>query len=81
MSDTRLVIVGTGPQEKRYKTAKETDSIALEADALHLRTDVYTSAGVVGGLIIIWITGISIIDPIIAVLVAIMIIYEAYVQN
>ena len=33
------------------KTAVETDSVALEADALHLRTDVYTSVGVAGGII------------------------------
>jgi cation diffusion facilitator family transporter len=37
-----------------FKIGKETDSIALQADAWHLRTDVYTSAGVMAGLIIIW---------------------------
>ncbi|HYW95165.1 MAG TPA: cation diffusion facilitator family transporter, partial [Bacteroidales bacterium] len=40
-----------------YNVAKKTDSIALEADALHLKTDVYTSLGVAGGLMLIWITG------------------------
>lgn len=62
-----------------YKTAKQEDSIALEADALHLRTDVYTSLGVGAGLLIIKITGITIFDPVIAILVACLIIKEAWV--
>src|SRR3989304_4174382 len=33
-----------------FKVGKETDSVALQADAWHLRTDVYTSAGVMVGL-------------------------------
>jgi cation diffusion facilitator family transporter len=61
-----------------YKVAKETDSVALEADALHLKTDVYTSLGVGGGLLLIWITKIHILDPIIAILVALIILKEAY---
>lgn len=60
------------------KIAKETDSIALEADAMHLRTDVYTSLGVLGGLIAIKITGMTIIDPIIAICVALLIIKASY---
>lgn len=61
-----------------YKTAKKEDSIALEADALHLKTDVYTSLGVGAGLILIKITGIAVLDPIVAVLVALLIIKEAW---
>ncbi len=61
-----------------YKVGKETDSVALEADGLHLKTDVYTSLGVAGGLMLIWITNIKIIDPIIAILVATLILYESY---
>jgi len=61
-----------------YRVAKRTDSIALEADALHLKTDIYTSAGVAVGLILIWITGIRIIDPIVAILVALLILRESY---
>jgi len=57
--------------------AKRTDSVALEADALHLRTDVYTSLGVFLGLLIIKITGWAILDPIIAIGVAVMIIRAA----
>ena len=60
------------------KVAKKTDSVALEADALHLRTDVYTSAGVFVGLLLIRFTGWHIIDPLIALGVAVMITKAAY---
>jgi len=49
-----------------FRVAKKTDSIALEADALHLSTDILTSIGVFGGLLIIHLTGLHILDPIIA---------------
>ncbi|QAA32968.1 cation diffusion facilitator family transporter [Clostridium manihotivorum] len=61
-----------------YKVAKEEDSIALEADALHLRTDVYTSLGVGIGLLFIWITKLNYLDPIVAILVALFILREAF---
>ena len=61
-----------------YKVAKEEDSVALEADALHLKTDVYTSAGVALGLALIKITGIGFLDPIVAIGVACLIIKEAW---
>ena len=57
-----------------FKVAKREDSIALEADALHLLTDVFTSFGVFLGLIVIKFTGLYIIDPIIAIVVAFLII-------
>ncbi|MHB1653395.1 MAG: cation diffusion facilitator family transporter [Desulfitobacteriaceae bacterium] len=60
------------------RVAKRTDSVALEADALHLRTDVYTSAGVFIGLILMKITGWAILDPLVALAVAILIIKAAY---
>lgn len=58
--------------------AIKTDSVALEADALHLRTDVYTSVGVLGGLVAIKLTGITMLDPIVAIVVALMIIKAAW---
>jgi cation diffusion facilitator family transporter len=61
-----------------YRVAKETDSVALEADALHLKTDVYTSFGVATGLILMWVTGIHLLDPIIAILVALLIFKESF---
>ena len=63
---------------KLYKVAKKTDSIALEADALHLKTDVYTSVGVAVGLCLIWLTGWQFLDPIVAISVAILILKESY---
>jgi cation diffusion facilitator family transporter len=72
-------IVNTFVSRILYKTAKTYDSIALEADALHLKTDVYTSLGVAAGLVLIKITGVSILDPIVAMLVACLIIKEAWV--
>lgn len=61
-----------------YKVAKEEDSMALEADALHLKTDVYTSIGVGMGILLIKLTGLAILDPIVAVMVALLIIKEAW---
>jgi len=60
-----------------YKTAKKEDSLALEADALHLKTDVLTSAGVAVGLLLIQLTHITILDPMVAILVALLIIKES----
>ena len=62
-----------------YKVAKETDSVALEADALHLKTDVYTSIGVSIGLGLLWLTGLTWLDPVVAILVALLITYESFV--
>lgn len=61
-----------------YKVAKDTDSIALEADALHLKTDVYSSLGVAFGMFCIWLTGWHILDPIFAVIVALFIMKESF---
>lgn len=46
--------------------ARQHDSITLEADAKHLFTDVWTTAGVVAGLGIVALTGITLLDPLIA---------------
>jgi cation diffusion facilitator family transporter len=45
-------------------------SITLRADAHHLLTDVWTSVGVVAGLVLVKLTGWQLLDPILAVLVA-----------
>ena len=58
--------------------ARRSDSVALEADALHLRTDVYTAAGVLAGLVAIKVTGIALLDPIAAILVALLIVKAAW---
>ena len=71
-------VVNTFVSRRLYKVAKLTESVALEADALHLKTDVITSAGVALGLGLIWLTGWHVLDPIIALLVAVIIIYESW---
>ncbi len=68
-----------------FKVGTETDSIALKADAWHLRTDVWTSFGVMAGLAIYWAgrfffpdMNLSWIDPVAAIIVAFLIIKAAY---
>jgi cation diffusion facilitator family transporter len=71
-------IINTIVSKSLYKVAKETNSVALEADALHLKTDVYTSLGVATGLGLIMLTGITWLDPVVAIFVALFIIRESY---
>ncbi len=68
-----------------FKVGEETGSVALKADAWHLRTDVYTSAGVMLSLGIIWAGGmwypsadLNWIDPVCAIVVALVITKAAY---
>jgi cation diffusion facilitator family transporter len=63
-----------------FKIGKKTESPALIADAWHLRTDVYTSAGVMAGLAFIWLgsvflpsTNLVWLDAAAAILVALLI--------
>jgi cation diffusion facilitator family transporter len=72
-------IVNTIVSKRLYKVAKETHSVALEADALHLKTDVLTSLGVAIGLGLIMITKLEWLDPIVAILVALMILRESFI--
>ncbi|MBK6868296.1 MAG: cation transporter [Burkholderiales bacterium] len=53
-------------------------SIALEADAKHLLTDVWTSAGVVIGLLLVGVTGWLWLDPLVAIGVALNIVHEGW---
>jgi len=57
-----------------FNVARKSDSMALLADAEHLKTDILTSVGVLVGLVLIKVTSIDILDPIVAILVAIIII-------
>jgi cation diffusion facilitator family transporter len=66
------------------RSAAANRSVALEADAMHLYTDVYTSLGVFAGLSVItlvkaiWGVSVSWIDPVFAIGVAALIIFTAY---
>jgi len=64
-----LVLINNGKKKK---------SLLVEADGRHLMTDVYTSVGVILGIILVELTGWLIIDPVIAILVGLNIIYSGY---
>jgi len=57
------------------KNGKKRHSLLLEADGKHLMTDVWTSVGVLVGIGLVKLTGLNILDPIIAVIVALNIIW------
>ncbi len=78
-------IVNTLVSRRLFKVGKATDSVALQADAWHLRTDVFTSLGVMFGLLVLWIVntispGVDIgwLDPAVAIVVALMIMKAAW---
>lgn len=57
---------------------KQTNSLALVADGKHILTDSITSLGVVIGLFLVLLTDIYLLDPIIAIIIAINIIFTGY---
>jgi len=78
-------LVNIAVSKRLFKVGKETDSVALRADAWHLRTDVYTSLGVMSGLLVIWVAGmispgldLRWLDPAVAIAVALMIMKAAW---
>lgn len=60
------------------RKGKKTNSLILVADGKHVLTDSFTSFGVVFGLILVLITGIKVIDPIVAIFVAANILFTGY---
>jgi cation diffusion facilitator family transporter len=63
--------INFGVSRIMLRVAHEHDSIALEADARHLMSDVWTSVGVVGGVLLVQLTGWQLLDPLLAIAVAI----------
>ncbi len=61
-----------------FFVAKKSDSVSLRADAEHLQTDIFSSFGVLLGLVLIKITGLTIIDPVIAIVVALIILKTGF---
>lgn len=61
------------------RVANETESAAIRADAYHLTTDVWTAASVFVALGLVYITGIRLFDPIVALIIAAVIIRVAVV--
>jgi cation diffusion facilitator family transporter len=66
---TARILMGVGRRQ---------NSITLEADARHLMTDVWTSAGVIAGVGLVWLTGWLWLDPAVALLVAVNIIWTGW---
>lgn len=60
------------------RTGRQDKSPALVADGQHIMTDVVTSLGVIVGLIGVVLTGYSILDPLLAILVALNILYQGW---
>lgn len=61
-----------------FYVAKKSDSVSLLADAEHLSTDIFSSLGVLVGLVLIKITGIAALDPIVALIVAVIILKTGF---
>ena len=72
------IIVNIVVSRYLLRVSRTTESLALEADARHLTTDVTTMFGVLIALIIVRITGFNLLDPVIAIIVALIIIKAAY---
>jgi cation diffusion facilitator family transporter len=64
------VVVNVIVSARIGRNARATGSPALEADAAHLRTDALSSAGVLGALILVQVTGARWLDPAVALVVA-----------
>lgn len=64
-------LVNLGVARWLLRVARERDSLVLEADGRHLMTDVWTSVGVVAGLVLVRLTGIERLDPLIALAIGV----------
>jgi len=61
-----------------FQVGRAHRSMALEADARHLMTDVWTTAGVVGGVALAALSGLNWLDPLVAIAVALNILREGW---
>lgn len=71
-------IINLATSRVLMEVGKKYKSITLEADAHHLLTDVWTSAGVIVGVGLVWLTGWLWLDPVIALLVAVNILWTGW---
>lgn len=60
------------------KKGKKSNSVALIASGKHLKSDSYSTFGIIAGLILIYFTGLKWIDPAVAIIFGIIIIYTGY---
>jgi cation diffusion facilitator family transporter len=71
-------LINYGVARRLYQAGRHYRSIALEADARHLMTEVWTSTGVIAGVAAVWLTGWARLDPLIALAVAGNIVWSGY---
>jgi cation diffusion facilitator family transporter len=71
-------LINLGVAQVLLRVGRRAGSIVLEADGQHLMTDVWTSFGVVAGMFLVYLTGWTILDPLIALLVAANIVWTAW---
>ena len=71
-------LVNFGVARILLSVGRKHESITLEADASHLMTDVWTLAGVIGGLVAVTLTGWHPLDPVVAIVVALNIVWSGY---
>ena len=60
------------------RTGRKHRSVTLTADGKHLLTDVWTSIGVIIGVLLVAVTGWQRLDPVVAMLVAVNILWTGY---
>ncbi|MBQ1415850.1 MAG: cation transporter, partial [Selenomonas sp.] len=72
------IVINLWVSQRLIKVGRMTDSQALEADGLHLRADVWTSVGVMLGLVLMQFTGWAWLDGVIAIVVAVIIFREGW---
>jgi cation diffusion facilitator family transporter len=60
------------------RTGRRHDSLALVADGRHVLTDFYTSAGIVAGLLLVRFTGLAWLDPLVAAVVALNLLWTGF---
>lgn len=71
-------LLNAAVSQRLFQVGKKTGSVALQADGMHLRADVWTSASVLTGVALMKLTGWAWIDPVIACLVAGGILHMGY---
>jgi cation diffusion facilitator family transporter len=60
------------------RNGKKNNSLALVASGKHLQSDSYSTLGIIAGLVLIYFTGFKWIDPVVAIIFGLLIIYTGY---
>jgi cation diffusion facilitator family transporter len=71
------LVVNAAVSSRLLRAGRETGSQALEAEAVHLRSDMFSCAGVLAGLIAVAVTGQPRLDPLIAAAMTVVVVASA----